>query len=77
MDAKVKLDTSALFRHKDLADLRDWSQEDPRDVAASKADLNYIGLEGSIGCLGIIYVKLRNQLLIFTTLNRFCLIIIK
>ncbi|EDV24684.1 uncharacterized protein TRIADDRAFT_25488 [Trichoplax adhaerens] len=51
MDAKVKLDTSALFRHKNLAELRDWSQEDPRDVAASKADLNYIGLDGSIGCL--------------------------
>ena len=52
MDAKLSFDDNALFRHKDIADLKDWTQEDPREVEATKHDLNYIGLDGSIGCLG-------------------------
>jgi succinyl-CoA synthetase beta subunit len=51
LDAKLNFDDNALFRHKDLDALRDWSQEDPREVAAAKFDLNYIGLDGTIACL--------------------------
>lgn len=50
-DAKLGFDDNANFRQKDLFAKRDTSQEDPREVAAGKADLNYIGLEGSIGCM--------------------------
>ena len=52
MDCKMNFDDNAEFRQKDLFELRDWSQEDERDVRAAKANLNYIGLEGAIGCLG-------------------------
>ena len=52
MDAKLSFDDNSLFRHKDIAALKDWTQEDPREVEATKHDLNYIGLDGSIGCLG-------------------------
>jgi succinyl-CoA synthetase beta subunit len=51
MDSKLNFDDNAAFRQKDVFDLRDWSQEDPREVQASKFNLNYIGLTGSIGCL--------------------------
>lgn len=51
LDAKLNFDDNALFRHKDLEALRDWTQEDPREVAAAKYDLNYIGLDGNIACL--------------------------
>jgi succinyl-CoA synthetase beta subunit len=51
IDAKLNLDDNALFRHPDLADLADESQERPLDVRARKADLNYIALDGTIGCL--------------------------
>lgn len=51
-DAKLGFDDNAAFRQKDLFEMRDESQEDPREVAASKHDLNYIGLDGSIGCMG-------------------------
>jgi succinyl-CoA synthetase beta subunit len=51
IDAKLNLDDNALFRHPELADLADESQERPLDVRARKADLNYIALDGSIGCL--------------------------
>jgi succinyl-CoA synthetase beta subunit len=51
LDAKLNLDDNALFRHPDLASLEDESQERPLDVRARKADLNYIALDGSIGCL--------------------------
>lgn len=51
LDAKLNFDDNALFRHKDLDALRDWSQEDPREVQAAKFDLNYIGLDGTIACL--------------------------
>eukprot|EP00066_Takifugu_rubripes_P026735 XP_011616001.1 PREDICTED: succinyl-CoA ligase [ADP-forming] subunit beta, mitochondrial [Takifugu rubripes] len=51
MDAKINFDSNAEYRQKKVFDLRDWSQEDPRDQQAAKADLNYIGLDGTIGCL--------------------------
>ncbi|KAH8098002.1 succinate-CoA ligase [Aureococcus anophagefferens] len=50
-DAKIGFDDNAAFRQKDIFAQRDESQEDPRDVAAEKWDLNYIGLDGSIGCM--------------------------
>merc|ERR1719453_54559 len=50
-DAKVNFDDNAEFRQKEVFELRDDSQEDPREVRATKADLNYIGLDGSIGCM--------------------------
>ena len=51
VDSKVTLDNNALFRHKDYADLRDFSEEDPMDVEADKAGLNYVSLEGNVGCM--------------------------
>jgi succinyl-CoA synthetase beta subunit len=51
LDAKVSLDDSALYRHTDLQDLRDLSEEDPLEVEASKFSLNYIRLDGNIGCM--------------------------
>ncbi|RHZ82697.1 hypothetical protein Glove_104g37 [Diversispora epigaea] len=51
MDAKLNFDDNAEFRQKDIFLLRDTSQEDSREVAASKYNLNYIGLNGQIGCL--------------------------
>eukprot|EP01026_Neomeris_dumetosa_P037211 TRINITY_DN30124_c0_g1_i13.p1 TRINITY_DN30124_c0_g1~~TRINITY_DN30124_c0_g1_i13.p1 ORF type:complete len:424 (-),score=73.10 TRINITY_DN30124_c0_g1_i13:207-1478(-) len=50
-DAKLGFDDNSGFRQKDLFQMRDVAQEDPREVAASKYDLNYIGLEGNIGCM--------------------------
>lgn len=50
-DAKIGFDDNAEFRHKDIFEQRDHSQEDPREVAAGKWDLNYIGLDGNIGCM--------------------------
>lgn len=50
-DAKLGFDDNAAFRQKDIFALRDASQEDPREVAAGKFDLNYIGLDGEIGCM--------------------------
>lgn len=51
VDSKVNLDDNALFRHKDLAELRDVSEEDPLEVEASKSGLNYIKLDGNVGCM--------------------------
>jgi len=51
LDAKVTFDDSALFRHKDFAELRDESEEDPLELEASKFDLNYIKLDGNVGCM--------------------------
>ena len=51
LDAKIDLDDNALFRHKDLAKLRDLSEEEPLEVEASKHSLNYIRLDGTIGCM--------------------------
>lgn len=50
-DAKIGFDDNAEFRHKDVFSQRDHTQEDPREVAAGKWDLNYIGLDGNIGCM--------------------------
>lgn len=50
-DTKLGFDDNASFRQKDLFAMRDTTQEDPREVAAAKADLNYIGLDGNIGCM--------------------------
>ncbi|MEZ5290297.1 MAG: ADP-forming succinate--CoA ligase subunit beta [Vicinamibacterales bacterium] len=51
LDAKMNLDDNALYRHADFRDLRDLSEEDPLEVEASKFALNYIRLEGNIGCM--------------------------
>ncbi len=51
LDAKIGFDDNALFRHKDIAALRDVTEEDAKEVEASKYDLNYIALDGSIGCM--------------------------
>ena len=51
LDAKFNFDDNALFRHPDIAAMRDPEEEDPREVEASKFDLNYIGLDGDIGCM--------------------------
>ncbi len=51
LDAKMNFDDNALFRHKDIEQLRDFTEEDPREVEASKYDLSYIGLTGNIGCM--------------------------
>ena len=50
-DAKVNLDDNALFRHKDYAALRDISEEEPSEVEASKFDLNFVKLDGNVGCM--------------------------
>ncbi len=50
-DAKVKLDDNALFRHKDYITLRDITEEDPAEVEASKFDLNFVKLDGNVGCM--------------------------
>jgi succinyl-CoA synthetase beta subunit len=51
LDAKVGFDSNAMFRHKDLAELRDLTEEDAMEVEASKYDLAYIKLDGNIGCM--------------------------
>src|SRR3989440_1826707 len=51
LDAKVTLDDNALFRHPDLRELRDITEEDPLEVEASKYSLNYIKLDGNVGCM--------------------------
>jgi len=51
LDAKVGFDSNAMFRHKDLAELRDLTEEDPAEIEASNYDLAYIKLDGNIGCM--------------------------
>jgi succinyl-CoA synthetase beta subunit len=51
LDAKLNFDSNALFRHPDIVAYRDLDEEDPAEVEASKFDLNYISLDGDIGCL--------------------------
>jgi succinyl-CoA synthetase beta subunit len=51
VDAKVNLDDNALYRHKNYAELRDVSEEDPLEVEASKSGLNYVKLDGNVGCM--------------------------
>ncbi len=51
LDAKINFDENALFRHSEITEMRDKSQEDPRETRASDHDLSYVGLDGSIGCM--------------------------
>jgi len=51
LDAKMNFDSNALYRHPELADLRDETEEDQKELEASKYDLNYIALDGEIGCM--------------------------
>ncbi|HLP13001.1 MAG TPA: ADP-forming succinate--CoA ligase subunit beta [Flavobacteriales bacterium] len=51
VDAKVTLDDNALFRHKDYAQLRDVTEEDPTEVEAGEFELNYVKLDGNVGCM--------------------------
>jgi succinyl-CoA synthetase beta subunit len=51
LDAKVSFDDNALYRHPDIVGLRDESEEDAKEIEASKHDLNYVALDGSIGCM--------------------------
>ena len=53
VDAKIGFDDNAQFRQKEIFDLDDTTESDPREVEASKYNLNYIGMDGNIGCLGI------------------------
>lgn len=51
LDAKLNFDSNALYRHKDIQELRDLDEEDPKEIEASKFDLSYIALDGNIGCM--------------------------
>ena len=51
VDGKVNLDDNALYRHKDLEELRDFSEEEPLEVEAAKSGLNYVKLDGNVGCM--------------------------
>ena len=51
LDAKINFDSNALYRHPDILELRDEDEEDPKEIEASKFDLNYISLDGNIGCM--------------------------
>jgi succinyl-CoA synthetase beta subunit len=51
LDAKINIDSNAMFRHKELAALRDPNQEDPMERRASEHDLNYVSLDGDIACM--------------------------
>ena len=51
LDAKINFDDNALYRHKELLDLRDLNEEDPLEVEASRYGLNYIKLDGTVGCM--------------------------
>lgn len=50
-DAKVSIDDNAMFRHKDIAEMRDLNEEDPFEVEAKEYDLNYVKLDGNVGCM--------------------------
>ena len=51
LDAKLNFDSNALYRHPDIVELRDFDEEDPKEIEASKYDLSYISLDGNIGCM--------------------------
>jgi len=51
LDAKMTFDDNALYRHEDYAEMRDESEEDPLDLEASKFNLNYVNLDGNVGCM--------------------------
>ena len=52
-DAKINFDDNAQFRQREIFSEEDTAESDPREVAATKHNLNYIGMDGNIGCLGI------------------------
>lgn len=62
-DAKIAFDDNALFKHPDILSMRDTAEEDPREVEAEDCGLNYVGMDGNIGCLGTIpfSVGTRNE----------------
>lgn len=76
MDAKINFDSNSAYRQKKIFDLQDWTQEDERDKDAAKANLNYIGLDGNIGCLGIVRFRVS---VVFVKFNFFslCLLLIQ
>lgn len=51
LDAKLNFDDNALYRHQDILEMRDWMEEDPLEVEASQHNLNYIKLDGNVGCM--------------------------
>ncbi|WP_349676648.1 ATP-grasp domain-containing protein, partial [Thalassolituus sp. UBA2107] len=51
LDAKINIDSNAVYRHKDLQEMHDPSQEDEREAHAAKFELNYVALDGNIGCM--------------------------
>ena len=51
LDAKINIDSNALYRQPDLAEMYDQSQEDPQEAEAAKNDLSYVSLDGNIGCM--------------------------
>ncbi len=51
LDAKLNFDDNALYRHPDIAELRDLGEEDEKEIQASKYDLSYVSLDGNIGCM--------------------------
>ena len=51
MDAKINIDDDAMFRHRDVVELRDTEQEDPLEVEAGAFDINYVKLDGDVGCI--------------------------
>ena len=53
LDAKVNIDSNAIFRQPEIAEMHDASQEDPREAEAAKNDLSYVSLDGNIGCINI------------------------
>jgi succinyl-CoA synthetase beta subunit len=53
VDAKINFDDNASFRQQEIFDFRDITEEDPREVEASKFNLNYVGMDGNIGCMGM------------------------
>lgn len=69
-DAKVNFDDNAKYRQKDIFSLEDTSEKDAREVEASQHNLNYIGMDGNIGCLG----KYGNN---YSLLDNNCVLILK
>lgn len=59
VDAKIQFDDNSQFKHKDIFLLDETSELDPREVLANKHNLNYIGMNGDIGCLGKIFLLCR------------------
>ena len=51
IDAKLNIDDNALYRHPEIAEMRDLSEEDPAEIEASKHNLNFVKLDGNVGCM--------------------------